>query len=63
MYGILVRVGASKKRTEFSGPRAAAAAVTKSLSKSRRLCRAVDNMARVSLSRAYAEGAFQTSIS
>ena len=63
MYGIHVRVGASKKRTEFSEPRAAVAAATKSLSKSRRLCRVVDNMARVSLSRAFVEGAFQTSTS
>ena len=39
MYDIHVRVSASKKRTEFCEPRAAAAAATKSLSKSRRLCR------------------------
>ena len=63
MYGIHVRVCTSKKRTEFSEPRTAAAAATKSLSKPRRLCRVIDNMARVSLSRAFAEGAFQTSIS
>ena len=63
MYGIHVRVGASKKRTKFSEPRAAAAK-PHAVSLGRR--RVVDNMAlgpRVSLSRAFAEGVFQTSIS